>query len=134
MTDITGWLDRSDYDTHPSFKFAAVGATIAGTIVGPPRLVDTDDLNGGTSTKLVLDVLDDKGETWTVWVKPGRMARAVSQAVKTAGRDAIEEGGTIKLRYDADGDPTKPGFHPPKLFKCKYEPPKTGVPVDDDLF
>lgn len=132
MSDVQTWLDRTNYDRNKSFRFAEVGDKIRGEIVAPPRIVTTDDLNGGTSDKLVVDIkAEADGETYAVWVKQGAMGKAVAAAVKEAGASQLLEGGTLGLAFTSLGTPSKPGFSPPKLYTASYKPPASGVDPDD---
>lgn len=133
MSDISTFLNDSDFEKHEPFKFIEVGDTIAGVIAEPPRIVPVDDLNdpGQKVDKLVIAITDQSGVTWAVWVGRGRMAKAIAEAVKKAGVTDIAEGGTLAIKHTALGERSKPQFSPPKLYAAKYEPPAKGVAVDD---
>jgi hypothetical protein len=126
MSSTREFLESSNYDSHDPFSFLEVGATVKGTIVEKPRIVDTQ-----YGTRMVLAV-DTSGKTFSVWVKPGNMAKAVAQAVKAAGRSEVEQGGRIAIQYYADGEKKTAGQNPPKLYKAKYEAPAGSVPEDDE--
>ena len=132
MSVISDFLAQSaSYDSNPSFKFAEPGDTLDGTIATEPRIVDTDDINGGRSPKLVVDVTTTDG-TYAVWLPAGkRITQAVSDAVRVAGADRLEVGGHLKLKHTGLGEQTKAGYNQPKLFKAQYTPPK---PADLDEF
>jgi hypothetical protein len=132
MTDVQSWLNNSNYETHTSFKFKEVGDKIRGEIVAEPRIVNTEDLNGGSSDKLVLDIrAEADGETYSVWVKKGLMGKAIAAAVKEAGATQLLEGGTLGIAHTGIGQPSKPGFNPPKFYQASYKPPAAGVNPDD---
>lgn len=132
MSDVQDWLQSSNFESHPSFKFTAVGDKIRGEIVAPPRIVTTSDLNGGESDKLVVDIkAEADGETYSIWVKKGAMGRAVAQAVNEAGAKQLQEGGVLGLAHTGLGTPSKPGFNPPKLYQASYRAPAAGVDPDD---
>lgn len=133
MTDTADFLNENAGDFNPAFKFATPGDTIKGTIVGAPRIVDGEDLNGRPQKSLVVDIEADDG-TWAVWLPSGKgVTRAVAKAAKEAGAAGVAEGGTLAIRYTGDGEPSKPGFNPPKLFEARYTPPAPSS-VDLDEF
>jgi hypothetical protein len=131
MSEVDEFLAASNYESHPGFKFTEVGQTCKGTIVSEPRVVETDDLNGGRSKKLVLDVETAEG-TFSLWLPANRkITTAVSQAVKEAGATGLAQGGKIAVKFTGEGEQLKVGFNPPKLFTAKYEAPAKVVAVDD---
>ena len=131
MTDVTDFLDQNTGDFNPGFKFTDPGDTCKGTVAGTPRVVDNEDLNGRPQRSLVLDV-DTEDGTFALWLPSGKgITRAVAKAVKDAGATALIEGGKLAVKYTGDGEPSKPGFNPPKLFESRYEAPKDSVDLDE---
>jgi len=128
---VDDYLSDSNYEKVDGWKFDRVGATIAGQIVGSPRVVDFDDIDTGEKVeKLVLNVADQAtAKTWAVWAS-GRMAGAIAKALRASGARRLEDGGTIAIRYTADGERSKPQFSPPKLYDAHYTPPAAGVSAD----
>lgn len=120
---------------NPAVKFPTIGSSIKGVIVGTPRVVTTPSLDTGEpEKKLVIELCDDNGELWALWVKAGWMATAVRDAVTKAGATGLLEGGTLVVKYSADGEQKKAGLNPPKIYEAAYKPPApTGVNVDDLL-
>jgi hypothetical protein len=133
----------------PSFKFENHGDTAKGTIVsldmqqqrdfnsGLPLTWDNGDPKMQLRIVLETDQHDndqDNGQR-AIYVK-GQLQQAVRDAIKTAGAQKIEVGGTLAVRYDSDGEPPKKGLNAPKQYRAKYEPPAPGITaVDaDDLF
>jgi hypothetical protein len=133
----------------PSFKFETHGDTARGTIVsldmqqqrdfntGLP--VSWDDGKPKMQLRIVLETElrdndQDNGQR-AIYVK-GQLQQAVRDAIKTAGAQKIEVGGTLAVRYDSDGEPPKKGLNAPKQYRAKYEPPSPGITaVDaDDIF
>lgn len=134
-----------------SFKFDAINATAKGTIVsldmqqqrdiktGQPKWWDDQKTQPMMQLRVVLatderDGDDDNGHR-AIYVK-GNMQQAVRDAIKAAGAEKIEEGGTLAVQYHADGQATTVGFNPPKLYKAQYKPPSVtpaAVAVDDLL-
>jgi hypothetical protein len=122
------------YESHPSFKFDTVGATCEGTVCDDPRVVETDDLDGGRSKKLVVDI-DTADGTYSLWLPSGRrITSAISDAVHEADAKGLQAGGTLKVQFTGEGEASKPGYNPPKLFRARYTPPATTVPIDLDEF
>lgn len=131
-TEVNEFLKSSSGDLHPGFKFAAIGDTIKGRICEAPKVVETPNLNtGNPEKKLVLAVETEEGETWSVWIRRGFLARAVNEAIEAAGATGLAEGGTIAIRYSEDRDTGKP--QPAKVFVAKYQPPAASAVSVDDL-
>lgn len=133
----------------PSFKFEAHGDTAKGPIVSLEMQQQRDftsqapmfwdDGRPRMQLRIVLatdqtEGTDDNGHR-AIYVK-GNMQQAVRDAIKAAGVAKIEVGGTLAVRYAADGEPPKKGLNAPKEYKAKYEPPTAATAaVDaDDLF
>lgn len=134
-----------------SHKFDVIGSTCKGTIESLELLQQTDFESGAplfwddakTQAKMQLRIIlatderdgDDDDGRRSVWAK-GQLQVAIRDAIKTAGADKIEEGGTLAVQYSADGEPPKRGMNAPKIYKAKYESP-TATPAAvavDDLF
>lgn len=135
-----------------SFKFERVNATAKGTIVslemqqqrdiknGQPKFWDDQKTQPMMQLRIVLatderDSEDDTGHR-AIYVK-GNMQQAVRDAIKAAGAEKIEEGGTLAVQYTGNGQATTVGFNPPKLYKAQYKAPAaspvSAVAVDDLL-
>lgn len=131
MTDVSDFLDQNTGDFNPGFKFTNPGDTCKGVISSTPRIVDNEDLNGKPQRSLVLDIDTDDG-TFALWLPSNKgITRAVSKAVKDSGATGMAEGGKLAVKYTGDGEPSKPGFNPPKLFEARYEAPKDTVDLDE---
>lgn len=135
MSDPTAFLMSSG---SKSFKFDQHGATVKGTILsldmqqqrdiktGQPKYWDDAKAQPMMQLRVVLqtderDNDDDDGQR-AIYVK-GNMQQAVRDAVKTAGADTIEVGGTLAVQYVKDGVATTVGFNPPKEYAAQYKPP-----------
>lgn len=146
---MNDWLNNnagsSDFPERPSVTFDNVSDIVVGKIVDLPRQVDTQ-----YGERLVVDIATVEGvscnvsdagtrrpavvgEEVMVWVKPGQQARALRDALATAGAPGLEVGGTLALRYEKNGEQKKPGFNPPKLFVAQYEAPVAAVAVSESL-
>ena len=140
MTNTSEWLGQnSGGDSHPSVRFDTVGATITGTIDAEPKVVETE-----YGTRLVVDIKAasgttattadgpiEAGATVTLWVKPGSMATAVRDAVRAGDASGLQQGATLTVQYERDGERKKASFNPPKLYRAKYVSPVAAVAVDD---
>lgn len=122
-------------ERNPSAKFHTIGDTYKGTIARVGEFSGVNDLNGKHETSVVIDLDTDDG-AFTLWcrthldgdVVPNGITRAVADAVRASGRTGLPEvGGTLAVRYEADGQASKAGMNPPKVYKAQYAPP-TGTP------
>ena len=117
-------------------KFEEPGTTLGGKViyaeVQQQREIDTgkpkfwDD--GKPRQQIVVhlqtaardpQVPDDDGKR-ALYVR-GNMLKALRTALRTAGTQ-LTEGGTLTVTYTGDGERTKAGFNPPKLYKVTYTP------------
>lgn len=122
----------------PAVKFSEIGDKISGKILTAERTQQTDFTTGQPKFwddgkpmwQIVVtlatderddDIEDDDG-TRRVFVR-GHMLKAVQAAVRESGRK-LEIGGQLRIKHTGLGDPPKKGFHPPKLFEARYEPPE----------
>lgn len=135
-----------------SAKFEAAGDAIKGIVeaadvtqqtdltTGVPKTWD----NGDPMMQLVVTIqtdLDDgddddgKRKLYLKGSKADSSLGAVKAAIREAGAKGIEIGGELVVQYTGDGEPTKRGFNPPKLYRAKYTPP---APINqaavDDIF
>ena len=53
----------------------------------------------------------------------GQMLNAIRSAVKASGYRGDMVGGTLAVKYAADGPQKKRGFNPPKQYRAKFDPP-----------
>lgn len=131
----------------PSYKFDSHGDTAKGPIISLDMQQQRDFNTGLGLTwdngdpKMQLRVVlatderdgdNDNGHR-AIYVK-GQMQQAVRDAIKKAGAQKIEVGGTLAVRYDSDGDPPRKGLNAPKQYVAKYEPPAPAAVDADDLF
>lgn len=148
QTDPNQFLMQSSVK---SFKFSTVGATAKGSIVSldmfqqrdiktnEPKFWDKEQTQPMLQLRIVLqtDAKDDENDDGqrAIYAK-GNMQQAVREAIKGAGRDKIEVGGTLAVKYEKDGEKTNPAFDPPKEYKAQYKPPEpapTSVSTDELL-
>lgn len=75
-----------------------------------------------------------KGGRYEVMTGSGTsMKDAIGEAVKRAGCRTLDEGGRLTVAYTGTGKKTNRGYSAPKLFKAKYEAPKSSI-AEADLF
>jgi hypothetical protein len=126
-----------------SAKFPDPGTTVAGTIAREPEVQQQRDFTTGEpkfwedgkpmqQLQVILatserdpSVPDDDGQR-AVYVK-GNMLKAVREAIRKSGADGIKVGGTLQVTYTGDGDTSRRGMNPPKLYAATYTPPTTAA-------
>ncbi len=129
-----------------SAKFEAVGDAVRGEILnvetkqqtdldGNPKTWDNGDPRWQVAVTRQTDERDatdpdDDGKR-AVYLKGSNKyastSKAVADAVRSAGATKLEQGGTLALQYVGDGEATKRGFSPPKLYQAAYKAPVAGV-------
>lgn len=127
----------------PAAAFPTIGTVVEGEIVEPPRVEQQRDLTSGEAKywadgspmlqlrvviqtgQIDTSILDDDGRR-TLYVR-GAMLKAVRQAVRAARAKGLEVGGRLTVTYSGDGEPTKRGFNPPKLYVADYTPPSAAA-------
>lgn len=122
-------------------KFDVVGKTYTGTILNKEQRQQRDYATGEPKTwgdgspqmEVILTIVTTTDELPVNIYCRGNMLRAVKEAIAAAGERTAEIGGTLTIKYVGDGEPAKPGFSPPKLYKAAYKAP-VNTPDDDDLF
>lgn len=132
---------------YKSAKFETVGQVWKGTVVSLDLQQQRDFKTGALKywdsdgrpmmqLRVVLqtDARDDENDDGlrAVYLK-GESQKAVREAVKKAGAESIEEGGTLALAYTGDGE-KKGNLEPPKLYRAEYRPPQpapSSVNVDN---
>lgn len=127
-----------------SAKFDTHGATIAGRVTEYFSEQDRDMDSGAPKTwddgtpkmLLVITVQTDQGNpvdgddgSRRLYVR-GQMLKAIRDAVRRAGARGIDIGGTLSVTYTGDGEPTKRGWTPPKLYAATYTAPSVAAAND----
>lgn len=117
----------------PAAKFASPGDTVRGKVVAAERRQSTDyttgkpktwdDGNPQMETVVTVDTgeADENGVTDRRIFFRGQFERALKEAVREHG--GLRIGGTLVCRYTGDGETTRRGYSPPKLYQVKYTPP-----------
>lgn len=122
----------------PSCSFKEIGTTHVGTIVsfektqqrdftsGAPKTFDNGDPMYQLVFTLATDVVDPEIEgddgTRKLYAKAG-MLNAIREAVRKSGHAGDLVGGKLGVKYVRDGEPTRAGINPPKVYSAKFEPP-----------
>lgn len=148
-TDTAAAFAGATNERNPSAKFHTIGTTYKGHITRIGEFTGINSYNGKEETAVTIDLViesdvtttDPKtsetynysaGDTVTLFcrthldgdVVPNGITRAVADAVRNAGRSGLPEvGGTLAVRYEADGQASKAGMNPPKVYRAQYAPP-----------
>ena len=134
MTDAASAFAGATNDRAPSAKFDQIGRKYAGTITRVGEYAGINDLNGNHETSVTIDLETDEG-TFTLWcrthidgqVKPNGLTRAIADAVRAAGGTGLPEvGGKLAVVWESEGQSSKPGMSPPKIYRAQYQ---KGTPV-----
>jgi hypothetical protein len=129
-TDVQSFLDSSSGSRYPAFKWGQVGLVLSGRIIEPPRIVNRPNLNSGDpEDNLVIAVETAEGHQFSLWVRRGFLAQAISDAVHESGASGLAEGGTLHVKHTEDRDTGRP--QPARVFNAKYEAPTSSVNPDD---
>lgn len=131
----------------PSASFQKIGASVCGTITEPLTIQQQRDYttqepkhwdDGSPMMHLVVtlqtdendpEIEDDDGRR-RIYVK-NNMKRAVSDAVRKVKAKGLEVGGHLTVTYTSNGEATKKGAQPPKLYSAEYETPANAALHDD---
>lgn len=127
----------------PAAKFAAVGATVKGTVVRSESGQQTDFATGkpltfddGNPKMQVIITLqtddrdpsvgDDNGQR-KLYVRVGsQMHKAIAGALRSVNAK-LDVGGTLAVKYDHDEPSQTKGFNPAKQYVAQYAPPAQGA-------
>ena len=125
-------------DSLPAFKFTDVGDTVTGVVRNVTKLEDRAPdgtaktwSNGDPMHVFVFD-LDTTGNGTAdvaVWAR-GNMVKALREAFNTAGLKPSDHP-KVTIKHHELGEPTRKGYHPPKLFKAKAEAAQPAANMDD---
>lgn len=127
MTDATkGFLDEAATgDSYDGMSFTQLNDLIVGSVMDKPRDVPTVHgrrlLVNIQPTAKVVGGQPQPLDPTTVWFKPGAMATALQTATKPAGY-SINVGDTLGVKFTGEGEPSQPGFNPPKQYGCVHTP------------
>lgn len=133
-------IDQSAQDLlsggSPVAKFPDIGTIVKGTVVaavaqqardmdsGKPKVWD----DGNPVMQLVItlqtDLRDpaiDSDDGLRRLFAGGKMLTAIRVAVQRSG-GRLDAGGKLAVKYTGDGDATRKGFNPPKLYSAEYQP------------
>jgi hypothetical protein len=130
----------------PAAKFEQPGTGVTGRILREPEARKQTDLttgeilrwaNGDPRMQIVVHLATDQRDpgdpsddgTRAIYIK-GNMLNAVRAAIRAAGAPGLAVGGTLTVTYTSDGEPSKKGFNPPKLYSATYAPPRAAAAND----
>ena len=126
-------------DSLPAFKFTEVGDTVSGILRDISPLEDRapdgtpKTWSNGEPMKVYVFKLDTNNTGTAdvaVWAR-GNLIKVLREALKTAGIKPSEYP-KVTIKFAELGEPTRKGYHPPKLFKAKVEPaPQPAAAMDD---
>lgn len=135
MSTASEFMSENRGDFPESFKFRNVGDAIVGTLTCEPRRHEGTDLNGQPQTNWIFEVETDTGDAYSVWAPVGKaISRAIAKAMQDAGVTSFSEGDRLAVTFTGLGEPTKPGYSPPKLYEAAYKAKApSGVSASDLL-
>lgn len=122
-------------------KFPTIGTVVAGQIIREPEAREQTDFqtgatlrwdNGDPKMQIVVQLATNQRETGdddgvrALYIKGG-MLNAVRDAVRKSGAKGLEVGGTLAITYSGDGEASKRGFNPPKLYAATYTAPSSAA-------
>ena len=130
--DTASAFGSATNERSPSARFANHGDKYSGTITRVGEFTGPNQFSGKEETSVTID-LDLGDEIVTLWcrthidgdVVPGGITRAIADAVReNTGRSGLPvEGARLAVEYYADGQASKAGMSPPKLYRARYEAP-----------
>lgn len=122
----------------PTAKFPEIGATVGGVIKSPPQVTQQTDIDGeklfwpdgNERQQLEVTVLTDERDdeienddgSRRIFVK-GYMKNAVGDAVRDAGADDLEVGGSLFVTFINTQPAKQRGYSPAKLYSATYTRP-----------
>jgi hypothetical protein len=133
------WAKFEQPGDKVSGEIVAVEARQATDLDGNPRAWDNGDPIMEVVVTLQTDERSDGDDDGIRKVSIGGSMKYASKkkatvdAVRAAGAKGLEAGGTFALAYTGEGEPTKRGYNPPKLFQAAYKAPVAGVDLGDLL-
>jgi hypothetical protein len=117
-------------DSLPAFKFTEVGDTVSGVIRNVTKLEDRAPDGPMHVFVFDLDTTNTGSADVAVWAR-GNLVKVLREAFTTAGLKPSDNP-KVTIKFSELGEPTRKGYHPPKLFKAKAEPaPQPAAAMDD---
>lgn len=145
MTAATQETDPLADTKRPSvsFKNAAPGTTIGGTVVEAAKMAQGTDFedrtkpatwkNGDPKMSVVIAIQrDDNGQEEAFWAtKPSAMLTALQKAQATAGGGRIAVGGHLSVTFEGEVPNLKnPQLNDIKQYSASYIPPAAADPLN----
>lgn len=137
-------LDFLMQKSVPTANFLTVGVVRKGRIRAYEKTQQTDIKgnrltwdDGNPRWQLVFTIetndrdpeIDNDDGVRKIYAK-GQMLEAIREAVKASGHRGALVGGYLAVKYDSDGQPSQPGFNPPKQYLVQFKAPEQ----TEDLF
>lgn len=130
----------------PAAKFPNIGDKVVGKVISQKKQQSKDMATGklkfwddGDPIYEIVFVLqtderdpsiDDDDGRRRLFAR-GQMLKAIGQALSKAGWTKELVGGTLGMKYAADGEASARGFSPPKIYAAMFEPPDPADTFDE---
>lgn len=101
--------------------FEAPGDSVAGTITYA-TIEDGTDMKGNPQRKRILDIQDDEGTVWRLYVKPGMMTAELGKALRDHGLEGPRAGDKIAVVFETTKPSKTAGYNPVKVYSVAYKP------------
>lgn len=129
----------------PAVKFPEIGSKVTGKVIAQKKQQSKDMATGelkvwddGSPMYEIVFTLktderdpsvDDDDGTRRLFAR-GQMLKAIGDALRKARWSAALVGGTLGVKYAADGEAKRRGFSAPKVYVAMFEPPETADEFD----
>jgi hypothetical protein len=141
--DVDDFLKQNSKKGVPGYSFLEVGDSVVGTITDR-QVVEVPVIGSKTGEKqkkLVLSLRTDKeysqtkrdketgqpvvvtGNEWSLWIAPGQMLSAISNAVRDANapEGSPRIGDRLAVKFTGTEPSKTPGFNPKKVYEASYK-------------
>lgn len=129
----------------PAAKFPEVGTVLKGKVLGQKKQQSKDMATGDLKTwddgspmyEIVFTIqtddrdpsIEDDDGVRRLFAR-GQMLKAIGAALREAKWSQSLVGGKLGVKYARDGEATRRGFSPPKVYAAKFEPPAAADEFD----
>ena len=128
---MTTFEDSLSTGAGNAFKWAAVGDKVVGTVTAK-NIVTRPNFDGVDEDVPVIQIVDDEGTEWDLWLGKASMRRAVAQSLGKNGTGTkLEVGGKLAVVRLEDGQASKAGYSAPHQFAAQYSPPTKPAATND---
>lgn len=130
MSNLDSINDDLTGSRSPAAKFAEPGDIVKGKLIGASkqqeREYETSELvtwpDGSPKFEYLIEIETEDDGPQTIYAR-NQLWTTIRDAVQASDAGVLEAGGTLAVKFTALGEPSKKGFHPPKLYSAKWEPP-----------